>query len=90
MWRAVLTVGIVVGLILSVGGDTALAAQPSNQACLGEDVSGYAQGDVFGSGAAFGQFVGWLASTTPGVGEDIQLHLAGLVPDGDIPNSCND
>ncbi len=61
------------------------AAQPNNQACLGEDVSGYAQG-----GSAFGGLISGLASTTDGIGADVQAHLAGLVPDEVIPNSCND
>lgn len=61
------------------------AAQPNHQACLGEDISGYAQG-----GSDFGAFVSGLASSIPGVGEDIQAHLAGQVPDSAIPNSCND
>ena len=61
------------------------AAMPNNQACLGHDVSGYAQG-----GAEFGSLISGLASTTGGVGADVQAHLAGQVPDEVIPNSCND
>ena len=64
---------------------TVFAAQPNNQACLGEDISGYAQG-----GSAFGGFIGGLAQNTQGVGGEIQAHQAGLVPDEIIPNSCND
>jgi hypothetical protein len=67
-------------------GHLAFAAQPNNQACLGNDFSGYAQG-----GSLFGGFVSLLAtSTTQGIGNEIQLHLNGLVPDSTIPNSCND
>jgi len=61
------------------------AAEPVNQACLGHDLSGYAQG-----GAAFGGFISGLASTTQGVGTEFQLHQAGQIPDTVIPNTCND
>jgi hypothetical protein len=63
----------------------AFAAKPNNQACLGNDFSGYAQG-----GSQFGDFVSLLATSTQGIGNEIQLHLGGLVPDSAIPNSCND
>lgn len=67
-------------------GHLAFAAQPNNQACLGNDFSGYAQG-----GSLFGDFISNLSSsTTQGIGNEIQLHLGGLVPDSVIPNSCND
>lgn len=66
-------------------GHLAFAAQPSNQACLGNDFSGYAQG-----GSLFGEFISTLATSTQGIGNEIQLHLGGLVPDPVIPNSCND
>lgn len=61
----------------------AAAAQPNNRACLGEDVRMYSQG-----GSSFGAFVSMLAEG--GVGMEIQAHLAGLVPDSTIPNTCND
>ena len=63
----------------------AFAAKPNNQACLGNDFSGYAQG-----GSQFGAFVSLLATSTQGIGNEIQLHLNGLIPDSIIPNSCND
>ena len=63
----------------------AAAAEPVNQACLGHDFSGYAQG-----GSSFGAFLAGLASTTDGVGTEVQFHLAGQVPDTTIPNTCND
>lgn len=72
-------------IIVSLTSPAALAAQPNNQACLGHDISGYAQG-----GAGFGSFVSGIASTTAGVGDEIQAHLAGQVPDSVIVNSCND
>ena len=62
----------------------AFAAKPNNQACLGHDFSGYAKG-----GSLFGDFISFLATFTQGIGNEIQAHLAGLVPDSTIPNSCN-
>jgi hypothetical protein len=62
----------------------ALAGTPNNQACLGHDFSGYAQG-----GSAFGGFVSGLASGTQGIGNEVQAHLAGQIPDSVIPNTCN-
>jgi hypothetical protein len=64
---------------------TASAAEPANQACLGHDLSGYAQG-----GAAFGGFISGLATATQGVGTEFQLHQSGGIPDTVIPNTCND
>lgn len=71
----------------------ALAAKPNNQACLGEDFSGYAQDGAnppgFAGGAGFGGFIaGGIAPE--GAGGEIQAHLAGDVPEGVIPNSWND
>ena len=63
----------------------ALAAQPNNQACLGEDYSGYAKGL-----RPLGQALNGLGLTDGGLGAEVQAHLAGLVPDDFIPNSCND
>jgi hypothetical protein len=65
----------------------AVAAQPNNQACLGKDIRSYAQG---GLGVPFGSFVATLATATGGVGDEIQAHLAGQIPDEVLPNSCND
>ncbi len=62
----------------------AFAAEPNNQACLGNDFSGYSQG-----GSLFGDFISFLAMVTQGIGNEIQAHLAGLVPDSTLPNSCN-
>ncbi|WP_454855053.1 hypothetical protein [Promicromonospora soli] len=62
---------------------SATAAQPNHQACLGHDVRTYA-----GMGAGFGAFISGVADE--GAGTEIQAHLAGLVPDQAIPNSCND
>lgn len=88
-YRKAAAVATISALLISVFAATvtpsAFAAKPNNQACLGEDVSGYAQG-----GADFGGFISSIAESTPGVGSDIQAHLAGQVPDSVIPNSCND
>jgi hypothetical protein len=82
--RAITIAGTAVTVFSGVG-NPAQAAQPNNPACLGHDFSGYAQG-----GSAFGGFVSGLATGTGGVGNEIQTHLSGDVPDSVIPNSCND
>ena len=79
-----LTAILAFGIFSLFASGLVLAAQPANQACLGEDISGYAQG-----GSAFGGFISGLASATEGVGDELNAHLAGLVPDEVIPNSCN-
>lgn len=63
----------------------AAAAAPKRQGCLGDDIRQYADG-----GAGFGSFVSGLATTTTGVGAEIQAHLAGAIPDAVLSNSCND
>ena len=73
-----------VGLSLTLAGP-ALATTPNHQACVGHDVSGYAAG-----GADFGHFVSGIASTTQGIGDEIQAHMAGQIPDTVLPNTCND
>jgi len=79
-----LLVGVSALALLALPAHPALAGPPNNQACLGNDFSGYAQG-----GSSFGAFVSGIASSTQGVGTEIQAHLAGQVPDSVIPNSCN-
>lgn len=63
------------------------AAKPNNQACLGRDISLYAQ-----FGAGFGQFVRGAAQSSSGIGEVVQAHLAGDVHEGPggLPVSCSD
>lgn len=61
----------------------AIAAKPNHQACLGNDIRTYAD-----MGAGFGGFVSALADG--GAGDEIQAHLAGLVPDTSVANTCND
>ena len=82
--RVLVLAALVFGALLALTGVVA-AAMPNNQACLGHDISGYAQG-----GDEFGGFLAGLAQGTMGVGNEFQAHLAGLVPDEVIPNSCND
>jgi hypothetical protein len=83
--RRVLACGLItVGLLVAPAG-SALAAKPANQACLGADVAGYAQG-----GSDFGASVSGGASTTQGIGAAVQAHLAGEVPDEVVQNTCND
>lgn len=78
------------------------AAQPAVQACLGNDISGYAKtGETdpgsffaFGPGAGWGGFISGVARIPGfdgnlGVGGEINAHQAGDVPDWIISNSCN-
>ena len=83
MARFVLAVLMTVAFSLS--GNVALAGQPNNQACIGHDVAGYAQ-----DGSAFGAFVSDIATSTQGLGDEVQAHQVGLIPDSTLPNSCND
>ena len=63
----------------------AAAAEPANQACVGESFSALA-GPGFGQGVvSFAQQPG-----PPGLGDGIQALQAGLVPDFVVPNTCND
>ena len=86
MRRLLLALGTA-GLALGVGIDPAGAAKPANHACLGADASAAAQA----GGGDFGQVIAGIASSAPGaIGDEVQLHLAGLIPDSVFPNSCND
>ena len=69
----------------------AFAAKPNNQACLGKDVSDYAQNGIvfFGESTKLADVIKFVAAELHFVGEDIQAHLAGDVPDEAVPNSCN-
>jgi hypothetical protein len=82
--RKVIALLATLGLSVALAGPV-LAAKPNHQACVGHDGSGYAAG-----GADFGHFVSGIASTTQGIGEEIQAHMAGQIPDTVLPNSCND
>lgn len=64
----------------------AAAAKPNNQACLGADASAAAQ-----ALRPYGRIISEIATSGPGViGEEVQLHLAGEIPDSVFPNTCND
>lgn len=63
----------------------ASAAAPANRGCLGEDVSTYARWD-----GPHGSLVSTLAHANGGMGDLVQIHLSGLLPDSVIENSCND
>ncbi|MBI4301701.1 MAG: hypothetical protein HY664_03760, partial [Chloroflexi bacterium] len=72
-------------LFIGMSNGAVFAAEPNNQACLGMDFSGYAK-DLM----PLGQVVSTIAHSPYGIGNEVQLHLAGLIPDSVIPNSCND
>ncbi len=80
-----LALGLAIASVLvtaSLG--SASAATPAKQACFGKDFSGYAQ-DL----APLGQTLRELGIIEGGLGQEVQAHQAGLVPDAVIPNSCN-
>ena len=87
--------------IFAMSANSVFAAQPNNQACLGNDISGYAQDGqtepadfMFEAGAGWGGFISRVAGSPGadgqfGVAGEIHAHQAGLIPDFVIPNSCN-
>lgn len=64
----------------------AFAAKPAVQACLGHDIS--AEASALGSD--FGQTASATAKALGGLGPLVQDYLAGNIPDGVEPNTCND
>lgn len=64
------------------------AAEPANQACLGESFSALT-GPGFGQAIVFFAQGGGPVDTQPGLGDGIQRLQAGLVPDQVVPNTCN-
>ena len=81
--------GLAAAIAVTLGGGFALsgtaeAGAPNNQACLGVDLSGYAK-DLQPLGRTL-----IAAISGGGAGAEVQAHLAGLVPDFVIPNTCND
>jgi hypothetical protein len=84
MNAVLMAIGTVATAWLLVGG-SAMAAKPASHACLGHDFRVYAE-----AGSSFGAFVSGLATGTQGVGDEIQAHQAGDIPDEVIPNTCND
>ena len=79
-------IGFLSGLALALAvGSPVLAGQPASKACLGRTISAAAQ-----AGAAYGQFVAGVARDDRGVGAEVQIVLAGELPDEAFPNTCND
>ena len=88
----VLTSALVGALgLVGAGDNLAHAATPNNQGCLGADFSSYARygSRISGPGSEFGQFNAFLAQRFTGLGGPIQAHLAGLIPQEYVANSCN-
>ena len=85
--KKLIGLALVVGILsLTLGSGLATAAQPNNQGCLGTDISSAASG----LGVGWGQFAASVAQTPNGFGDEVQAHLAGLMPDAVMPNTCND
>ena len=85
-----LALAIAVAGMVSAIASPASAAKPANQACFGKDFSGYAR-----NFNPLGQLLtSFEVAGTPivegGLGEDVQSHPAGNVPDTIFPNVCND
>lgn len=78
-----IAVGVALGLVpLS----SAAAGPPRNQACLGVDASSAAR-----AAGGLGGFVSGTATSAPrAIGNEVQQHLAGEIPDTVFPNTCND
>lgn len=77
-------------LLLSLGTAPAVAGPPANQACLGQDASTAAHALVDG-GSSLGKVVSATATSEPrAIGDEVQAHLAGEIPDEAFPNTCND
>ena len=64
------------------------AAEPANQACVGESLSAFA-GPGFGQAIVFLAQVGGPFDTRPGFGDGMQRLQAGAIPDEFSPNTCN-
>jgi hypothetical protein len=77
-----------VAIVSSLLALPAAAAEPANQACVGESFSALA-GPGFGPAIVFFAQVGGPVDTRVGLGDGIQLLQAGTVPDQVVPNTCN-
>jgi len=92
MRRIRIAAAVMVTAGVSLGsGSVASAAQPANQACVGESLSALATTQP--SPGAFGGAASSLAQDPtghPGLGDLIQLGQAGQLPDAVVPNTCND
>ena len=82
-----IAVAVLATAFLAGSGAAAAAAEPANPACLGVSISAAAH-----SGADFAAFVSSIARFSPvhGVGDEVQITLAGETADVDFPNACND
>ena len=80
-------VGLLSGIAFSLAfAGPALAAKPANHACAGESVSAGAHAI-----RPYGQVVvAPTARDAGGVGQIVQVILAGDFPDDAFPNTCND
>ncbi|OGK24778.1 hypothetical protein A2954_00925 [Candidatus Roizmanbacteria bacterium RIFCSPLOWO2_01_FULL_37_12] len=100
MFKNLVIIGIIFAVLVMIVTPT-LAAKPASQACLGTDISGFAQNGQtvpadfeFEAGAGWGGFISGVA-TSPGadghvgVAGEINAHQAGFILDFVIPNSCN-
>ncbi|MGH9246754.1 MAG: hypothetical protein ACRD29_21075 [Acidimicrobiales bacterium] len=75
-----------IAVAVALYADPAAAAKPNNQACLGVDASTGAQ--VL---RPYSHIISGIATTAAGaIGEEVQLHLAGEIPDSVFPSTCND
>ena len=73
--------------VLSIVTVSGALATPNAPGCLGESVSAAATA----GGRELGQLASLTARTsTRGVGDEVQLILAGEFPDDAFPNTCND
>jgi hypothetical protein len=89
--HAAVAAGLAVGLVLG-SGTVAGAAEPENQACVGESLSALATDQLF-PGAFGAGVVGFAQDPNlppPGLGDGLQALQAGAVPDEAVPNTCND
>jgi len=87
---AVFAFGLIGGGVGVAGAGVAGAAEPNNQACVGESLSVLASNQPFPG--AFGAAVSGFAQFPdgqPGLGNAIQALQAGVVPDEIVPNTCN-
>jgi hypothetical protein len=96
MRRSAIRLGVgtaVAAAALAMGVGVAGAAEPVNQACVGESLSALASNQP--APGAFGGAVSGFAQNPsvptprPGLGDAIQFLQAGAAPDAIVPNTCN-
>jgi hypothetical protein len=91
MRRLLIAIPVSLALVLGWSTGVADAGKPANQACVGESLSALA----VGSAGAFGAGVVGFAQEPDvperiGLGDNLQVFQAGVVPDEIVPNTCND